>query len=285
VLRWLFSGQLLDFGRLPVLTLLALTGVALAFWKFARLRRVAPRRTFLVCGAVVWIAFYCGRPLWGRALILAGISDHFHLHRLIGGVHVFLVLLAGTALAGLWRAVSRQMHWGVAAAATAILLYPAVAERARFLAGTYQDSREELAQFDNMRGDLDGLTALVEQRGGRVFPLDMKQNQGGIQKDTVFWIFLESRGVPMVPHVAHSMGLTADLVVTFSGEMAEDYREYNIKTFVLRGEYLNQGQPFLKRLPPIGTLQVYEAPGTGYFDVVQAPVGCATGDGAARPRG
>lgn len=272
VLGWLFTGQLLDSGRLPVLTLLAAAGVALAVWRFARLRRLAPRRLFLLYGAAVWIALYLGRPFWGRALILAGILPDFHLHRLIGGVHVFLVLLAATALAALWRAASRRLHWAAAVAATGILLYPAAAERAHFLAENTRENNEVLAKFDNLREELDEVTALARQRGGRLVPLNLVQGP----REITFRVFLESRELPIVPHVTHALALTADMMATFDGNVSEEYRQYNVKTFVLRGEFMDRVPPFLKPLPSIGSMLVYEAPGTGYFDVVQAPMAVRT---------
>ena len=272
VLQWLVTGELLDFGRLPVLTLLALAGVLLAIWKYARLRRVAPRRAFLVCGAVVWIALYFGRPFWGRTLIFMGILGDFHLHRLIGGVQIFLVLLAATGLAALWRTASRKLHWSTAVAVTAALIYPAVMERARYLAEARRDNAEILAKFDNMRGGLEAVTDLVLERGGRLYPLSISLDAGG----QGFWVFLQARELPIVPQEAHSLGLTADMMMLFKGKTLEEYRQYNIKTFVLHGQFLDEVPAFLKPLPSIGSLVVYEAPGTGYFDVVQAPVAVPT---------
>jgi hypothetical protein len=256
VLRWLFTGQLLDFGRLPVLSVLALAGLLLAVWKLARLRRLAPRRAFLVSGAVLWAALYCGRPTWGRALAVFGISRDFPLHRLIGAVQIFLVLLAATGLAALWSTVSRRLHWGAAVAATAALLYPAVAERAHFFSANHMQAQEVLAEYENLHDDLDSVTDLVRQRGGRVYPLNISPNE----RDIAFWIFLESRGLPIVPQLLHAMDLTSEMTLTFQDGMFEEYRQFNVRTFVLLGQFVKNLPLFFKPLTTIGSLKVYEAP-------------------------
>jgi hypothetical protein len=266
VLQWLFTGQLLDFGRPPVLSLLAAQGTALVILSILKRRGRAPVPLFLLSGAALWIVLYFGRPFWGRAMILFGISRDFHVHRLIGGVHVFLVLLAAVGLGTLWRAASRRGLRGAAigVAATAILLYPAIAERARYLEGNYENTAELAAKFDNLREDLDEATKIVKERGGRVWPMTVSQHP----KELGVWFFLEARGLAIVPHVSHSMALTADILVVSDQYIPELYRQYNARTYLLQGWYVKPPS-FLKPLRDIGGLQMRDTPATGYFDVVQ----------------
>src|SRR5581483_9649150 len=116
-------------GRLPVLTVLAFAGVALWVWR--RRGGAAPTLEFLAAGAALWTAIYFGRSFWGPLLNVIGMSDDMHLHRVIGGAQIFLVLLAAAALAELW---DRLPGRGVAAAAiTVVLFYPMVRERLVYL--------------------------------------------------------------------------------------------------------------------------------------------------------
>ena len=95
MLGYLFSGRLMDANRLPVLSLLTLAGAVLIIWRW---RRAAAGERFAVCGAALWIALSFGRPFWGPALWLFGISPDMQLHRVIAGAQVFLLLLAAIAL-------------------------------------------------------------------------------------------------------------------------------------------------------------------------------------------
>src|SRR5579875_3266679 len=97
VLKYAFSGDLLDHGRLPVMSGLALAGAAFYFRDRISKRAQAPARRFVLLGAALWILMLFGRPFWGPALSLAGVPPDMQLHRVIGGAHIFLVLAGGRA--------------------------------------------------------------------------------------------------------------------------------------------------------------------------------------------
>ncbi len=72
VLRALFTGELLDHGRLPVLSLLALVGALLMLWKLYRDRRLPVQESFVLSAAVLWLLVFFGRPDMGTAAPAAG---------------------------------------------------------------------------------------------------------------------------------------------------------------------------------------------------------------------
>ena len=111
VLQTLFTGELLDHGRLPMLTLLALAGVALFVWNKSKRREVCQAHAFAVWAAAFWVLVFFGRPFWGPLLTMLGVSDDLQLHRVIGGAHIFLVLLAAIALSALWRELAQRRHY------------------------------------------------------------------------------------------------------------------------------------------------------------------------------
>jgi len=99
VLRWLVSGQLLDYGRFPALTLLAAGGAALFLWTTWRQKmNHSAAHAFLFWGTCLWVLLFCGRPLWGPLLTMLGIPGDMQLHRVLGGAQIFLVLLAAIGL-------------------------------------------------------------------------------------------------------------------------------------------------------------------------------------------
>ena len=109
VLKALFTGELLDHGRLPVLSLLALLGAAADLVE--ALQGPPPAgcpRAFVLSAAVLWLLVFFGRPTWGPLLLLLGAARDLHLHRVVGAVHIFFVLLAAIAMDTGWRQLARR---------------------------------------------------------------------------------------------------------------------------------------------------------------------------------
>lgn len=101
VLSWLASGQLLDAGRMPVLTLLAAIGAigAIVSW------RHDPRaRAVLVLFAASLVLFF-GRPTLGPLTRLIPGSEDLFLRRFLMGVQLACILLAGMGAVGIARAL------------------------------------------------------------------------------------------------------------------------------------------------------------------------------------
>ncbi len=106
-LKLFFSGELLDHNRLPVLTLLVLAGAAYCVFEVRKHPGRFPARSFIVASAALWFLLLFGRPFWGTSLMLIGISPDVPLHRVIGGFHIFAVLIAATGMAAMWRSLSK----------------------------------------------------------------------------------------------------------------------------------------------------------------------------------
>ena len=126
ILTWLATGEVLDHGRLPVLTALLL-GICVA---------IASRRrgALAVVGLLlVWLVAWFGRPTLGPLTNLFPLDDGLLFHRFTGGVHLAAIVLMGLGGAlvwGLWRpgASVRGLMGGVLVLHLA--LAPAYVERA-----------------------------------------------------------------------------------------------------------------------------------------------------------
>jgi len=169
VWKWLSTGDLLDYGRLPVLTLLALAGAGAFAWNWRKRYPQNAAHAFILSAAALWTLLFFGRPFWGPLLTVLGVSADMQLHRVLGGAHIFLVLLAATGLSTLWREFSRRWHYAAAAAATLLLLYPMLAERSRNLANNADWGRRNLAVNTAEQQALDATLAVAGQRGGRAY--------------------------------------------------------------------------------------------------------------------
>lgn len=267
------TGNLLDAHRLPVLSLLALAG-ALTAWR--RLRR-DPEERFAACfalaGALLWLFLFCGRAAWGPLFKVLGLSDAAQLHRFIGGAQWFLLLLAGLGMARLWTLpFERRWRWPALAAVamTALLLWPAVAERLHFLHEGYGWGRVNLAAYESNRDALQQTIDTVRSTGGRTYPGLAAQWGAQFRIGYVpFYAFLSEAHVPAVAFLYHAMALPADVMVRFDENRPEHYRLFDVRSVV--AEAARPLPDFLRQTASIGPFKVLQAPPSGTFALVQVP--------------
>ncbi len=272
----LVTGELLDHGRLPVLTALAFGGAALLVWNLRRGRK-SEVHIFIAAGAAFWVLMYFGRPFWGPLLTVLGASEDLHLHRVIGGAQIFLVLLAGIGLEWMWRTLSARRLAIVAAAATAVLLYPMIQERRQFLTNDSVWGRRNLDAHAAVEPDIDAALAQIKARGGRAYA-GLAATWGARFKvgDVPVYAHFPPAGIPSVGYLYHAMALTGDIMVRFNETIPAQYRLFNIQSVVTPAGTSFPSAPFLTRRETYGPLQVYDAPGGGYFDLVDAFVAVKT---------
>ena len=177
ILAWLFSGQIFDADRLPVVTVLAGFGLVIAI---ARWRRDEPSRAILLAGGLSLLLFF-GRPTLGPLIDLLPGGSNLFLRRYIMGVHLAGIYLAGVGgwwLVGFLR--RRLASWrpslrpaAVAAAAGMIVLLvlaPAIAERRAYAAkdGTWVQE-QRLADATDGAAFASLVARAKALGGGRVF--------------------------------------------------------------------------------------------------------------------
>lgn len=282
VLKWLFTGELLDHGRLPVLSLLALAGFGVCAWTLWRRPRTLDADTratevFIGAGALAWILVLFGRPFWGPVLTLLLATDTLQLHRVIGGAQVFLILLGAVGLGAIWRLSVRRYHLAGAAAAfaiTALLLYPMVAERARYLANNAKWGRANLAAAAVNQQFVKTALNTASMRDGRTYA-GLAASWGASFRigDIPFYAYLSGARIPTLGFLFHSMALTSDVMVRFDERNPNQYRLFNVNTVIAPQRQVSSLPPFLTPINQTGPLVIMEPPGSGYFgyfDVVDA---------------
>jgi hypothetical protein len=283
VLRWLLSGELLDHGRFPVLSLLALCGAGLLLWGAYRTRKIAPPYLAVLSGCALWLLLFFGRPFWGPLLILLGVSADVPMHRLIGGAHIFLVLLAGIGLGNLLHAVYRRgqgnrlFYLALTVGVGGLILLPMLRERLQFLSNNATWGQRNLAAYNGGRVAIDVAMARLKERNGRVYP-GLAAGWGSKFKvgDVPVYAFLSEAHVPAVAFLYHSMALTGDVMVRFNESNPAHYRLFNIRSVIAPVDATPPLAPFLTQPEQIGRFRIFGAPGAGYFDVVDAPFATKT---------
>jgi hypothetical protein len=242
VMHWLLSGQLLDSGRLPVVTVFAALGLALAWLAWSS---DADARALLAALAVC-LLFAFGRTTFGSLVdVIPGSADLF-FRRFMMGVQLAALLLAGRGAAWLAARCVRLLEARVPRWRTglspAVVLVAAVAVLApawlQFGAYDRQDTAAIAAQrhADSTEGaDLERLIAMIERDGGGRTYAGMPSNWG--QDFTVGSVpvfkYLESRDVDEVGYTLRTASLMTGPEYYFDDRDPSDYRLFGIRYLVL----------------------------------------------------
>ena len=268
ILRELFSGRLLDFGRVPVLSLMAALGTLIAAFN---LKDSLARRLLVL--TAVWLALFFGRETWGHLLVLVGIPSQFHLHRLQAAFELFAVLLAAWGLERVVAAAIRApglvtIAAGAAVGAAIMLL---AIDRADFLRFNTTWGEANLAAFQRERGDLDAALAdiqtILDQRPGRV-SAGKAAEWGATFKigEAHVYSFLTRHGFDEASYLYHTISLTSDYMVLRNENDPAHEDLFGIRAVLA---------PVTLKLPPYfqkravhGRFAVYEASPEGYFSLV-----------------
>jgi hypothetical protein len=268
------SGDLLDGGRLPIVSLLALAGAIIV----VRRRREAEEERFAwifaFCGALLWIFLLCGRAAWEPLFTVIGLSEAAQLHRFIGGAQWFLLILAAIGLSHLWMLPLRR-RWRypalAAVALTIIVLWLPIDERRHFLDEGYGWGRDNLAAYANNRAAIAQVVETAAHLGGRAYPgLAAKWGMQLRVGYVPLYAFLSEAHIPAVAFLYHSMALPADVMVRFDDTRPEQYRLFDVRSVI--ADAGRAMPPFLRQIASAGPFRIYQPPTSdGSFDLVSAP--------------
>ena len=242
VLDWLVSGQMLDHGRLPVVTVFAALGFGLAWLAWSS---DADARALLAALAVCLLLAF-GRTTFGSFTeVIPGSADLF-FRRFMMGVQLAALLLAGRGAAWLVTGCVRLLEgrvsrWPPGLFPAAILVAAvAVLAPAWLQLGAY-DRHDDAAiaaqrRADDTEGaDVDRLVAVIERGGGGRTYAGMPSNWG--QDFTVGTVpvfkYLESRDVDEVGYTLRTASLMADPEYFFDDRDPSDYRLFGIRYLIL----------------------------------------------------
>jgi len=268
VLKAFCTAQLLDHGRLPVLSLLALAGVAALAWRWRRKRQIAGAELLALAGTLLWTLLLFGRPTWGAALGLLGVTPDLPLHRVVAAVQIFGVLLAGAGLSFLCGAICRRWTSIAAAAAAILLLAPAVWERIQYLESSRNARLEYAVAIGIEQSNLDSVVAAVRARGGYVYA-GQESWQAFRIGGWPLYLYLMGEDVPQVSYSDHVLELPWSMFPVWKDIDPAQYRLFNIQSTILP-PLTGAAPAFLTPRLAAGRFHVYDAPGAGMFDVVDA---------------
>ena len=266
ILGWLVTGDLLDHGRLPVLTALLACGIVAAIVTRARLL------VLTLVLFVLWLVLYFGRPTLGPIADLLPLHDGLLLHRFIGGVDLFAILLIGAGGAYLWelaRAEVTPRRLAAAATATAILFVPVLAERWSYYSDNTTWMRVTQAALDADTDAKTVLNALAAQPPGRAYA-GLRSNWGdtldfGIPFRSVrlYNMLAFDRFDALAPPY-RGASLNSDLLFDFNDQDPAEYRLFDVE-YVIAPPSATLA-PGLVPIVSTPRYVLYRAPGGGYAE-------------------
>ena len=264
VLGWLASGDLLDHGRIPVLTALLALGLGVAI-----VRRDALALRVAAVGTAL-LLLYFGRPTLGPVIDLLPMHDGLLLHRFIGGFELAAIPLIGLGGGFVFDQLVRRVSFRpvvLAGVALIVLFTPALLERWSFYADNAAWLRQTAAALD---ADADA-KAIVDRiavaRPGRAYA-GLRSSWGatldfGLPFTSIhFYDLLASRGIAMVMAPYRDASLNSDLLWDFDDQDLGAYRLFNVDYVIAaRGVSLPSALAVMLETP---RYVLYAAPGGGY---------------------
>jgi hypothetical protein len=275
IVGWLFTGQVFDAGRLPIVSLLVALGTAVCIRRF---RRDARARALLGLMALSLVLF-SGRPTFGFILNLLPGSSDLLLHRYLMGVQLSGVMLAGVGLAWVGEfAVNLVRTWhpriqpvaivaGLMGAAVLITL-PGWFDRAAYAAS---DSTSISLQVDGDQTDgaaLDVLLNDIRNRGGGRTYAGLPGNWGAqyVIGQVPVYEYLANRSIDEVGFLLRTPSLVADNEAFFNQADPAQYQLYNVR-YILMPSGMRPPVP-ATFLASSGRHRLWVVPTTGYLQVV-----------------
>jgi len=253
VLSWLFTGQIYDWHRWPLITVFAGVGVAVCVrrWYFDERGRA------LVGAWLLSLVLFFGRPTLGPLLKLLPGNESLLLQRYIMGLHLAGLMLAGVGLvaiaaffrrqaalrlgslsAGLARFFAKDASWlrtPVLVALVVALLTPAWTQISTYDGYSRNWITYQRAIASTQGRDVDTLVALAEARGGGRIYAGMPSNWGHhfYVGAVPVYIYLEQLGVDAVGFTLRTSGLMTDPEAYFDEYNPGDYSAFGIHYMIL----------------------------------------------------
>jgi len=268
ILGWLFTGELTDHGRLPVLAVLLGLGVG-----YALVTRVT-NALFAVALFLVWLVLYFGRATLGPLAAILPLQETLLFHRFIGGVHIAAIMLIGYGGAGIFailRSTASGRRTALAAGIVVLMCVPALKDRWDFAAlnATWMRQTETAVAGD---AEMASLVARVrELPAGRVYA-GLRSNWGerldfGIPFRSVHaYQYLVTQRFRMLAPPFGGASLNSDLQFDFDDQSAAQYDLYNVRYVVAPRD---QPMPsFLSAIATTSRYVLYSAPSSGHAEFV-----------------
>lgn len=295
----LFNGDLFDYGRFPVLTLLVFVGVFQAAFMERENKKDDTKvdekpqankdvytSSYIAFSVlfVFWLLMYFGRTTWGGVMDLIPSMSEFHLSRFIVGIHaagLFLIPIGvwylGSILAkGLQMLIFPQQTYSKTVICEVLVvciicaMLPIIGSPVYRQTAYYNELNNKLilqanTNVDKVQPDVDELMRTMKGLpSGRVFA----GRGGGWGKDfkvaeTEMFIYISTFGLSTALWLPETWSPNSDTEQYFSEDVPKDYDLYNLRYVVAPPTI--KPQPFWTEVKRNPFWILYETPTSGYF--------------------
>ncbi len=289
ILRWLFTGALFDNQRFPVISILAAIGFVVCL---ARFRRDERARVILGAGTLAMLLFF-GRSTMGPALdLLPGNGDLF-LRRYVFGVHMAGIMLAGIGAVyagrGILRVarrirIPRNPRWRPAFAVGAVVVLgtgwfaAGYADRGHYASRQFTWVKQQRQAEAATGADFRALVAKAKTLGpGRFF-----SGQGSSWgKD--YMVGFAPNDIELLFSLVDAVGfnrptwsLSSSVTHYINSRDPDQARLFNIRYLIQPAD----SEPLVpaRKIMERGKFALFEVPGPGYFELVDATAPPITAD-------
>ena len=275
VMGWLFTGELFDYGRWPVMSVLAAIGLGVCVWRFRRDERA--RAIVLFTG--LSLVLFCGRGAFGFVINRLPGGEDLLLHRYIMGVHLGGIIMAGIGAAWLTQQayvtmarrrgrVPKPAVVAVVLVLGIVVLAPAWRERARYDNYNAVDINLQRA-IDNTDGN--DFTTLADAAdalgGGRIYAgSPATRTPDNTIGSVPAYIYLLDDDIDALGFTLRLVSLSSDVETRFNDADPAHYNLFNVKYLILPSDQA----PKIKAtfLQAAGRWRLWEVPTSGYLQLV-----------------
>ena len=284
-LNWLFTGQVYDSGRFPIISLFVLIGIATAIRRW----RADPLARALVVIWTMCLLLAFGRTTFGVLVTLIPGSSDLFFRRFLMGTQLAGLFLAGIGVVAALKAVQRAASWvadrsvdserdrrvyriglaGIASVFICLAIVPAVVQVGRF------DARDAVAIHDQRAGEdaqvsqIAPLIAYVKSKGGGRTYAGLPNNWGSAFTVGMVPVFkyLESQDIDEVGYTLRTASLMTDPENYFDQSNPGDYTLFGVRFLILPTGMRSPtpAMPVMRR----GRFALWEIKANGYFDVLE----------------
>jgi hypothetical protein len=281
VFHWLVRGDLLDAGRLPVLTIFSAVGLVVCLLTMKQ----RPLHRALVGVLSFSLVLFFGRPTLGPVIDLLPGSHDLFLRRFLMGVQLSALLLAGVGAvaikdlavrlsrnlrSGRWGKAPRLVGPGIAGLLLVAALAPAWAQLARYDGGDASDIASQQAADSTAGRELGAIvTELRSLRPGRVYAGLPAPSWGGSFTVGLVPVFkyLSNLDFDIVGYTLRTASLMTDPEAYFDENNRGDYGVFGIRYLVLPAGRAPVPRSTLLVRSGIYDLWSVDGAGSGYVDV------------------
>jgi len=258
VISQLLDGQLFDFGRPPILTLLTVIGFIGSLYYFNKQHR------FLALAFPFWLLLFFGRTTWGQLIDLLPMMKEMHLQRLINGLHLVAIPLIGIAA----EIMRKKLRWPVLSVGILIIAsffiyrtnYRYIKLNSDWLKTAnllYKQNENDFQLLVNKLRLLPPGRIYAGRPGnwGREFKIGVTQ----------MYLALSTAGFDLNGFLPESWSLNTDLETFFNEYRLDNYQVYNIRYLITPKNF--ELPKFAKIVDTFGPFILSSVETSGYFDL------------------